>query len=84
VAAAAVAAASLRQQLASNPFWQAEQGASAGGGNQDGSANGKGEGEGGDGKEEGSSHLAQLRRKAELLEEAEGIRRRMRASQLTR
>ncbi|KAL4421012.1 hypothetical protein ABPG77_008849 [Micractinium sp. CCAP 211/92] len=64
VSAALAEAAAIRQQVAANPIWQAEQA------------------RWGKGAEE-SAHLQQLRRKSELLQEGEQIRRRMRASQLT-
>lgn len=65
VSAALAEAAAIRQQVAANPIWQAEQA------------------RWGNGAEE-SAHLQQLRRTSELLQEGEQIRRRMRASQLTR
>ncbi|KAL4452733.1 hypothetical protein ABPG75_008395 [Micractinium tetrahymenae] len=68
LSAAVAEAAAIRQQLAANPIWQAEQAQQGGGG-----ASG----------EEEPAHLKELRRKSELLQEAEQIRRRMRASQLT-
>lgn len=72
LSAALAGAASTRQQLAANPIWQAELAQQAQQVQQDGGA------------AEEPPHLKELRRKSELLQEAEQLRRRMRASQLTR